>query len=506
MKSRGEQIRNWCYVVDCASAILFVLLKGERNQVYNVADRNSNVSIKEMAEIIAEIGNRKVVSEVPDNKEKKGHSVVSKSVFSTLKLQQLGWIPKHTMREGLISTLEESILFFFMKILHISTTDDAGAGQCCLRIHQSLLDAGIDSKMVVLKNTQHSEEEYQYGYYRDKMSKLPSKILSIFELNLTERNEINSLNKKYLGAYTRPVSSIDLTKCEWVGWADIINLHWVNDYLDYPSFLMKIKKPIVWTLHDEGFFYGIAHHHNCILADNRLEKKYRKIKYNAIRSAENLSIVFLSQMINTNFVNEKIIEGYKKTIIPNSVNTQVFQPHDRVSMRRKYGLNEEKRYFVFISLNVADPNKGLDLLSDALDNLDTSFEILAIGNNPLKKQWKNVHSVGLVKDQQTMSELISSANYMAMPSFQEAFPQSPMEAMACGLPVVAFPVSGTSELINNENGVICDDFTREALTTGIETLLSRHYDPVEIRNNMVNRFSPKAVAEKYINLYNKILL
>lgn len=74
--------------------------------------------------------------------------------------------------------------------------------------------------------------------------------------------------------------------------------------------------------------------------------------------------------------------------------------------------------------------------------------------------------------------------------------------MACGLPVVAFPVSGTEELVNERNGVVCDDFTAEALRHGIETLMSRHYDSAEIRQDMVKRFPPNAIAQKYIDFYN----
>ena len=72
MKSTGEQFRSWCYVVDCVSALLYILLKGESGEAYNIADANSNISIRELAEMIAEIGGRKVVIDVPDADERKG--------------------------------------------------------------------------------------------------------------------------------------------------------------------------------------------------------------------------------------------------------------------------------------------------------------------------------------------------------------------------------------------------------------------------------------------------
>lgn len=106
MKSTGDQFRSWCYVVDCVSAILHILLKGENCQAYNIADSSSNISIKELAELVAGIGGRKVVIDLPNDDEKRGFNVVTKSVFSTEKLEALGWqIIKGTIREKLKATI-----------------------------------------------------------------------------------------------------------------------------------------------------------------------------------------------------------------------------------------------------------------------------------------------------------------------------------------------------------------------------------------------------------------
>lgn len=106
MKSNGEQFRSWCYVVDCASALLFILLKGENGQAYNIADESSNITIKQLAEIIAGIGGKKVVIDIPTDSERRGFGRVSKSVFSTEKIKALGW-----------KTLEFSIKDNFSKII-----------------------------------------------------------------------------------------------------------------------------------------------------------------------------------------------------------------------------------------------------------------------------------------------------------------------------------------------------------------------------------------------------
>ena len=106
MKSTGMQFRSWCYVVDCVSAILFILLKGINGEAYNIADDNSNITIKKLAEIIAEIGGRKVVVAIPTEKEKVGYNVVQKSVFSTEKLKSLGWSVKAPIQVNLEKTIK----------------------------------------------------------------------------------------------------------------------------------------------------------------------------------------------------------------------------------------------------------------------------------------------------------------------------------------------------------------------------------------------------------------
>ncbi len=109
MKSTGEQFRSWCYVVDCVLALLYILLKGENGQAYNIADEKSSVTIRDLAEMIAELGGKEVVMDVPSVDEKKGFNVVTKSVFSTEKLENLGWRLEGMMSQKMQATIEEAI-------------------------------------------------------------------------------------------------------------------------------------------------------------------------------------------------------------------------------------------------------------------------------------------------------------------------------------------------------------------------------------------------------------
>ena len=107
MKSTGAQFRSWCYVVDCVSALLHILLKGENGQAYNIADANSNISIKELAEMVAEIGNQRVMMDLPVDAEKCGFNPVRKSIFDTRKLENLGWYLDGNMTTKMQHTIDE---------------------------------------------------------------------------------------------------------------------------------------------------------------------------------------------------------------------------------------------------------------------------------------------------------------------------------------------------------------------------------------------------------------
>ena len=110
LKSSGAQYRSWCYVVDCVSALFYILLKGDSGQAYNVAE--SDYSIKDFASTVARLCNQSVVFDTPSCHEQKGFNKVSESVLSTEKLRELGWEPHFDLVSGIsecLSTLKAAL-------------------------------------------------------------------------------------------------------------------------------------------------------------------------------------------------------------------------------------------------------------------------------------------------------------------------------------------------------------------------------------------------------------
>lgn len=106
MKSTGAQVRSYCYCLDCASAILKILLKGEKSSAYNISNSASILSIYEMAEILSKIAGVKLVCVNADENEKAGFNPMNNSSLNSSSLAGLGWEGRFSAEEGLAHTIE----------------------------------------------------------------------------------------------------------------------------------------------------------------------------------------------------------------------------------------------------------------------------------------------------------------------------------------------------------------------------------------------------------------
>lgn len=106
MKSAGTQLRSYCYAPDCASAIITVLLKGNAGEAYNISNRNSVVSIRQIAEEFADAGNCKVIFESATDREQKSYNLMDNSSLDAEKLENLGWRALFDCRNGVRNMIE----------------------------------------------------------------------------------------------------------------------------------------------------------------------------------------------------------------------------------------------------------------------------------------------------------------------------------------------------------------------------------------------------------------
>lgn len=406
-----------------------------------------------------------------------------------------------------------------MKNLHISTHQTGGAALAALRLHRSLLDKGVDSRVLTLDGDYDDGFVVKYkpllDFQKNKgLSKICKSVL--YRLNIGIGHYWRMHDKARKGhecQYTYPVSLYRVEKHPLVKWADVIHLHFCDDFINYPTFFKKVKKPIVWTMHDIGIGYGGFHYKNdydTLLPYYRnIENEFKAIKRDALSTAKNLSIVSLSQEMYTYTKSIHYLADKPNTIIPNSVNADRFNLMNRQKTREELGLPADKTILLFISEFVHTKSKGLDVLKESIEFLDNKNVLLCIlGNyNPeiRDKDTIDTHYFGKISNSNLLSKIYSAADFLVVPSYQESFGQTALEAMSCGTPVVVFPTGAMKEYVHPEQGIVCNECSLSALVDGLNKAMQHHYDRNAIREYVCKNFSPDKIASMHIDLYDSIL-
>lgn len=106
LKSNGMQKYSYTFVTDAAAGVLYTLAAGAAGEAYNVADKESDITLRDLAEHLAKAAGTEIVFELPEETEKRGYSTATKAMLDASKLEALGWYAAVHMEEGLACTVE----------------------------------------------------------------------------------------------------------------------------------------------------------------------------------------------------------------------------------------------------------------------------------------------------------------------------------------------------------------------------------------------------------------
>ena len=409
-----------------------------------------------------------------------------------------------------------------INVLHIATDACGGAGNATLRIHQSLLDRGINSKVLIRDFKQYEgielaipQKNHTFGYFT-KFGRFVCRVLHRLGVYVSKRDYLLEKRKTVARdiCFTLPISEYALHLHPLIEWADIIHLHWVQDFVDFPTFFKYVHKPILWTCHDLNPIMGGFH-------QLRLRKKYRNVygeiericydlKRDSLRKSVNLNLVALSTEMHYLLENHEFFFQRNIYDVPNCVDTSIFTIGDRASIRKEYEIPSDTYLLLFANGNLNDTEKGLKELIEALEVInDSKICLLCVGNGVIPSTSIAVKHVPRVNGAENMAKIYKMADMLVMPSHQEAFALTPLEAMSCGLPVVITPVSGAKDLVRDFNGEIACDFTPQSLSIAIrkalDKTLDKTYDPHIIRKYILDNYTPIIIGEKYVEIYHEML-
>ena len=113
LHTQGDSYGNYCYTSDCITALLFMLLNGKNGEAYNVVNESTNIMIRDMAKLVADMSDSKikVVFDIPEDALKYGYAPSVKMKLCGKKLAELGWearIDLPEMYERLIKSMKET--------------------------------------------------------------------------------------------------------------------------------------------------------------------------------------------------------------------------------------------------------------------------------------------------------------------------------------------------------------------------------------------------------------
>jgi glycosyltransferase involved in cell wall biosynthesis len=411
-----------------------------------------------------------------------------------------------------------------MKVIHINFSDTmGGAARAAYRIHSSLRQADIDSRMWCNHSLSGDWTVEGPNLKRDKALVLLRKQLGItFSKTLKTSNPILHSPAILPSNWVHKINASD---------ADVVNLHWVAGEMLSIKDIARIKKPVVWTLQDMWAFCGAEHYTNSqrwmdgYWANNRPEDEagFDLNRWTWERKLKNwkqpIQIVTPSDWLGECVARSALMKIWPVSIIPNPINTASWTPIKKTVARSLLGLSPGKSFLLFGAVEgTTNYYKGFDLLLAALTHLKgyavaKDLQIIVFGKRPAKISLEDfsfpIHFAGYLHDDISLRLYYSAADVMVTPSRLEAFGQTASEAHACGTPVVAFNNSGLSTVVSHQKtGYLAKAFDVTDLAYGISWVLK------EKKNDFLNTnarlkaeesFSYPHIAEQYRLVYKKVI-
>jgi glycosyltransferase involved in cell wall biosynthesis len=412
-----------------------------------------------------------------------------------------------------------------MRVIHVSPTDiDGGAAKGSYNLHRGLLKAGVDSMVLVQRK------------YSDDPTVIP--------LN-GARSDIYDRVRARLDHL--PLALAGWRQQSWwtVGWLpfdispvlarlkpDVVQFHWAGRGAAVIESMKRLRRyHIVWTLRDMWPLTGGCHYScgcekfltecsNCPdlrrnfpidLARWQWQRKYRS------RQGLPVTYVALSNWLADYARRSPLVHGNEVTVIPSGIDTSTYAPMDKAKARALWELPADKRIVLFGAVKVSsDHRKGFAYLQEALNRLaakdgSENLMLVVFGSDVVGVNTSlEARTVGWVGDDEALAQLYACADVMVVPSLQENLGKTAIEALACGVPVVAFRNTGMPDIVDHRvNGYLARDLSAEDLAEGIAWCLEQSAESnqlsVSARSKAMRCFDVTQMTARHINLYQRLL-
>jgi glycosyltransferase involved in cell wall biosynthesis len=423
-----------------------------------------------------------------------------------------------------------------LRIAQVNTKDiSGGAAIASYRLHLGLVDSGVQCSLIVRhKESAEPTVICETTAKPDLRTDDDYFILTVLQERYVNRNRSPVSDTQFSLSF--PGHNLHLLPA--VRSADIINLHWIVDYQSPSTIgrLLDLGKPVVWTLHDQWAFTGGCHFsagcekykrdcYPCPQLGNdefRVPRVMQRDKQRNLNRG-NLTIISPSRWMADCARNSTVLEGLHIEVIPNGIQTDLFSPIPKSEAKAKMGFSPNCGVILFGSRNLSGLRKGGTELLEALRQcqVDPGFRsqlkrgdirLMCFGSNSkfVAGSGLPVTSLGYLDSTERLVSAYAAADMFVLPSREDNLPNTMLEAMSCGTPVIAFDVGGVSEaVVDGVTGRLAKLGNLAEMAEAIVWMTTHE----ELRCSMgaasrkavLESFSIEVQVKAYLRLFHKLL-
>lgn len=409
---------------------------------------------------------------------------------------------------------------------------EGGAPIAAYRLHKGLREMNQHSVLIVKRKTVRDPDVVPV-VVKNLKSRVEEHLFRLMEKQLNDQNRTDITNTYF----SPPYLTLDFTNADLIHKADIINLHWVAKFLspESVSLLLGLGQPVVWTLHDQNPFTGGCHYSagcekyqkNCSdcpqIKDNHLQIPFHVLKNKRKLWKKNLTIVTPSRWLAGCAKKSRVFKDFRIEVIPNSLETAVFRPKNIEQAKKELGLAPGSFTLLLGAYTGFEKRKGFKELLDVIRyclqderfakmNHNGDVDLVAFGppQKELKQLTAGIKSFGYINDNERLATIYSAADIFLLPSREDNLPNTMLEAMACGTPVLSFEVGGMPDMVENGvTGYMAPPFDSKKFGDLVLRLAfneqERKHMGVNCRRLIEDKFKLKNQAENYLDLFHDLL-